>query len=97
MSFLAFCIDFIECSDTRHSHHLNLFSDVPIWLEVMNRTHRTKQLLYAVRVKETSLEQTNAESAPDENELPDSEETQNTTTTSRMFVKLRTGVSRTHL
>ena len=53
--------------------------DVPVWLEVMNRTTRTKQLVYAVRVKETVLTQNND---PD---LDDSERSVST------YVKLRTG------
>ena len=69
-------------------------SDVPAWLEVMDRTKRTKQLVYAVRVKETVLTQNNNEPpALEDSEIEsDVEKNQiNSISTSRMFVKLRTG------
>ena len=84
-----------------------IVSDVPVWLEVMNRTKRTKQLVYAVRVKETVTTTT----CENNNDKPlaiitDSEiesagvshaemnkrgSGTTTTTSTRMFVKLRTG------
>ena len=76
-------------------------SDVPAWLEVMDRTKRTKQLVYAVRVKETITTQKAASepqllaisdwsgaAAP---EAVEKEKKSNVVTTSRTFIKLRTG------
>jgi len=58
--------------------------DVPVWLETINRTKRTKQLVYAVRVKETVLTQNEIEPGLSDEVV-----------TSRMFVKLRTGLDLT--
>lgn len=73
-------------------------SDVPIWLEVMNRTKRAKQLVYAVRVKETTLTQNGNGSAVDddpemESGVSNMENNQRIVSSSRTFVKFRTGVS----
>lgn len=54
--------------------------DVPAWLEVMNRTSRTKMLVYGVRVKESEI---------DSGTSDDGECQQKAST--RSFVKLRTG------
>ncbi|KAL7550235.1 hypothetical protein ACHAWF_013474 [Thalassiosira exigua] len=67
--------------------------DVPVWLEVMNRTSRTKQLCYAVRVKETVMTQNNNELILDDS---DGEQCarcrwEQNGNQIRMFVKLRTG------
>mmetsp|Transcript_31229 Transcript_31229/g.66068 ORF Transcript_31229/g.66068 Transcript_31229/m.66068 type:complete len:1880 (+) Transcript_31229:299-5938(+) len=72
--------------------------DVPAWLEVMDRTRRTKKLVYAVRVKETVvLTQNNELPACEDSEIDsgvsDVEKNQKSSSVSthRMFVKLRTG------
>ena len=54
--------------------------DAPVWIEMMDRTSRTKQLVYVVRVKETILTQSN-----------ESSELDSEVATTRCFVKLRTG------
>jgi len=57
--------------------------DVPVWLEMMNRTTRSKQVVYAVRIKETV---STAQSGIDEQESGAS----SLNTSTRCFVKLRT-------
>jgi len=64
--------------------------DVPAWLEVMDRTKRTKQFVYAVRVKETVLSQ-NYEPAVDDSGDKAGVSDQSSASTSRVFMKLRTG------
>ena len=39
-------------------------ADVPVWLEIMNRTKRTKQLVYGTRLKETILSDENYPHSP---------------------------------
>ena len=57
--------------------------DVPVWLEMMNRTTRSKQVVYAVRIKETVSV---AQSGIGEQESGAS----SSNTSTRCFVKLRT-------
>jgi len=42
--------------------------DAPAWIEMMNRTKRTKQLVYVIRVEETSLQHQNEAAFKDTND-----------------------------
>jgi hypothetical protein len=68
--------------------------DVPVWLEVMNRTRRTKQLVYAVRVNESSLQETTRSDNFDDfvpSDVGGSGSIQPNQHSTNVFVKLRTG------
>ena len=67
--------------------------DVPVWLDIMNREKRTKQLVYAVRIKETTVQIVKSNESDQQDEYEEFEKSMVTTKTSttRYFVKLRTG------
>ena len=50
---------FLDASPTKYYE-----ADVPVWLEIMNRTKRTKQLVYGTRLKETILSDENYPHSP---------------------------------
>lgn len=65
--------------------------DVPVWLEMMNRTQRKMQLVYVVRFKKVQPEANEESRLDSETESFSTGDNQGTALHSRMFLKLRTG------
>lgn len=65
--------------------------DVPVWLELMNRTQRKMQLVYAVRFKSVLPEANEENSLHSETESGPTGDNQCMAPNIRMFLKLRTG------
>lgn len=79
------------CSPTIPAIQKHYEVDVPVWLEMMNRTERKMQLVYAVRFNNVLTQANEGIGSDTEKESCATDENQCITPKSRFFVTLRTG------